>query len=362
MANLVFADNSNNWHCVDFPNLALTQVSWDTSPDTPLAYVFFGHVNVDFDGSPTAYGPPGISPPPDDDLGNAGNDDQGWFGLLALSPNDPLVLNGSVTIDTNPAMNKKGKFPVVQRAENGDPSPGYYVSTSPHANGPIYLQSSYIDASQIAFGALSGRLAALGFSLGDYGLAIRHDQNLQSGFYFVDTGANTYALGECSHKVGKNLGGSGRAAHFNNNYPVSFIVFPGTFTIDPSAPPSIPDDQIKTALQPLLAKLSTADNAADLALLMGFNETNPPNRPQGTSKLAAYKSKPGSQLPTNASTLLGSLQAFGYSASVTLASNDAANVTDSSTSVASADETTRSTDGDAFRSDNSSAKPDAGSA
>ncbi len=320
MANLVFSDHPSEWRTgSDFPRIPLTAVSFDTAPNTPVAYVFFGHVNVDFDGSPTAYGPPGISPMPDDDLANAGNDDQGWFGLVALTPNDPLVTQGTVKLDTNPALSKKGKFPVVQQAANGDPNPGYYVSTTPHASGPSYLQNSYIDASQIAFGALSGKLAALGFHLGDYGLAIRHDQDLQSGFYFVDTGGNNYALGECSHKVGKNLGGSGRGNSFNNNFPVSFIVFPGSFTDDPSALGALSDDQIKTALQPLLANLATAENAADLALLMGFNETSPPTKPQGTSKLSAYKAQAGMTTPKHAESILRGLQAFGFPASIKLA-------------------------------------------
>jgi len=320
MPNLVFSDHPHEWaNGGDFPHIPLTQVSWDTAPDTPVAYVFFGHVNIDFDGSPTAYGPDGITPPPDDDLSNAGNDDQGWFGLLALSPDDPLVTNGTVVLDTNPALNKKGQFPVVQQAQNGDPSPGYYVSTTPHASGPAYLQSSYIDASQIAFGALSGKLAALGFNLGDYGLAIRHDQNLQSGFYFADRGGNNFKLGECSHKVGKNLGGSGRGNRFNNNYPVSFIVFPGSFTTDPNAVPSIADADIQTALRPLLANLATADNAKDLVLLMAFNETSPPNRPQGTSKLKAYQAQPTTTTPKHAATVLQGLQTFGYAASLAFA-------------------------------------------
>jgi hypothetical protein len=115
---------------------------------------------------------------------------------------------------------------VIQQAKNGDPRPGYYVSGTPHPTGPFYLQNSFVDASRISYGALSGKLRSLGFNIGDYGLAIRHDQILDSGFYFVDIGANNYALGECSYKVGLNLGGSGRNGTFNNNFPVSFILFP----------------------------------------------------------------------------------------------------------------------------------------
>lgn len=338
MANLVFRDDPATWrNGGDFPQIPLTQVSWDTDPNAAVAYVFFGHVNVDFDGSPTAYGPSGITPPPDDDLANAGNDAQGWFGLFALAPTDPLVTQGTAAIDTNPSLQKQGKFPVIQQAANGDPNPGYYVSTTPRPTGPGYLQGSYVDASQVSFGALSGKLASLGFSLGDYGLAIRHDQSLQSGFYFLDKGADTNALGECSHKVGKNLGGSGRANSFNNNFPVSFIVFPGSFTTDPAAVPSISDDQIKTALQPLIAKLATADNAADLVLLMGFNEVSPPGTPQGTSKLGTYQAQPGSPKPQHAGSILQGLQAFGYAASITMAGDSPSDPVASSDTVVASD-------------------------
>ena len=329
MAKLLFSDHSSEWkNGGDFPRIPLTKVSWDTAPDTAVAYVFFGHVNIDFDGSPTAYGPPGITPPPDDNLSNAGDDDQGWYGLFAVSENDPLVKNGTVIIDKNPALLKKGKYPVIQQASNGDPSPGYYVSTTPRPRGPGYLQNSYVDASQYAFGALSGRLQALGFDLGDFGLAVRHDQGLQSVFYFLDKGGNNYKLGECSHKVGKNLGGSGRGNSFNNNYPVSFIVFPASRTQEPDAVAGIEDADIKTALQPLLANLATATNAEDLALLMGFNEVGPPTKPQGTAKLGAYQQKPGSAKPKNHGTIVQGLQAFGFA--ITIASADDSAPADSS--------------------------------
>jgi hypothetical protein len=313
MANLVFKDHPANWRTGrDFPHVPLTRISWDSFPERAIAYVFFGHVNVDFDGSPTAYGPPGINPMPDDDLGNAWNEDKGWFGVVALSENDQLVKNKIVKIDKKPELLHHGKFPVIQQAKNGDPNPGFYVSTTPRASGPAHLQNSYIDASQFSWGALSGRLRSLGFNLGDYGLAIRHNQSLQSGFYFADVGGNTYALGECSHKVGKNLGGSGRASHFNNNYPVSFIVFPSSGDQDPEAVASISDDQIKASLTPLVRDLAGASNADELPLLMGFNEVQPPGRPQGTSKLEAYRKHPSRPRPMNYDTVLRGLRSFGW--------------------------------------------------
>src|SRR5437016_9041351 len=104
MATLVFNDYPGAWHSgTDFPGVPLTRVSWGTAPADTVAYVFFGHVNIDFDGSPTAYGPAGITPKPDDDLSNAGNAVQGWFGVYSLPETDPLVKNGTVLIDNKKA-------------------------------------------------------------------------------------------------------------------------------------------------------------------------------------------------------------------------------------------------------------------
>jgi hypothetical protein len=312
MPSLVFRDNPHTWHTGnDYTHVTLTHVSWDSVPSIDVAYIFFGHVNIDFDGSSTAYGPHGIKPDPDDDLGNAGNATKGWFGVYSLSENDQLVKNGTVQIDKN-APKYLGKYPVVQQAKNADPHPGYYVSTTPRASGPAYLQDSYIDSSEISWGALDGALRHLGVRMGDYGLAIRHNQSLQSGFYFADAGSYTYALGECSHKVGKNLGGSGRASHFNNNFPVSFIVFPGSSDTDPEAPPSIPDEDTKNRLRPLIRSLSRANNFDDLPLLMGFNETAPNTANRGKTKLDAYHKNPSKPRPGNYDIILQGLRAFGW--------------------------------------------------
>lgn len=317
MATLLFKDHpSTQWRTGrDFPQIPLTAVAWDAEPDTPIAYVFFGHVNIDFDGSPTAYGPAGITPVPDDDLANAWSEGNGWFGVLALKEDDPLVTQGKAVIDKQPALLHKGKYPVLQQAANGDPKPGYYVSTTPHPSGPSHLQNSYVDSSQISYGALSGQLASLGFKIGDYGLALRHDKKLQSGFYFVDRGGSaSFGVGECSHKVGKNLGGSGRGNRFNNNFPVSFIVFPDTFTIDRSTgTPSMPDDEIKTEVELLLAEVAKATNAEELALLMAFNEIAPPGKPRGTAKLDAYRNAPDSTpKPANYAHVVDGLANYGF--------------------------------------------------
>jgi hypothetical protein len=313
MSKLLFQDEPGPWRTGhDYPAVSLTRVSVDDAPDKPLAYVFFGHVNIDFDGSPTAYAPPGKGLVSDDDLSNA-YDDNRWFGVVALSENDPAVVSGQAIIDKRPELERGGKYPVIQQAANDDPNPGYYVSSLPYASGPAYRQDSYIDASQVAFGALSGRLKALGVALGDYGLAIRHDKDAQSGFFFADVGGNNYALGECSHKVGKDLGGSGRGNRFNNNFPVSFIVFPQSRTQETGTINAESDDQIAQSLKQLLETLSGVDNADELILLMGFNETPPPEKPQGLSKLERYVQSPDDgQQPHSYDTIAKALSNWGY--------------------------------------------------
>jgi hypothetical protein len=316
MAHLVFRDHSATWYTgKDFPNISLTRVSWDTAPDVAVAYVFFGHAVIDFDGSPSAYGPPGINPMPDDDLDNAWDADSGWFGVVALSDSDPLVKSGSAKIDKRPNLLHKGKYPVIQQAKNGDPKPGFYVSSTPHATGPVHLQSSYLDASKVSYGALSGRLQALGFKIGDCGLAIRHDEERQSGFYFADTAADNHKVGECSHHVGTNLGGTGRGRTFDNNFPVSFMVFPRSSRGGAAVAKS--DDEIKAALKPLVSRLAQAENADEVPLLMGFNETRPPAKPQGMRRLQTYRSARWSARPINYDTVVQGLRTFGWSPTFT---------------------------------------------
>jgi hypothetical protein len=42
MAKLVFTDNSQDWqNRPDFPKTTLTQVSWDTAPDTAVPTFFW---------------------------------------------------------------------------------------------------------------------------------------------------------------------------------------------------------------------------------------------------------------------------------------------------------------------------------
>jgi len=236
--------------------------------------------------------------------------------VVALAPNDPnfaaQIASGAIQLDQRPERNVKGTFPIIQQAANGDPAPGIYVSsTSRPANDqlPVFAQSRYVDSSAVPFGALSGKLRGLGVELGDFGLAIRHDQPMRSGFFFADRGgSSSYALGEVSQKVGTNLGGSGRRNHFNNNFPVSFIVFPHSASGKPGV---IADADVSAAISAILAQLATAANADELPLLMGLNEVSPGTLVPGKAALDHYRAG-GVAAPRQLGNVQAGLAGFGY--------------------------------------------------
>src|SRR5262245_21494028 len=122
MANLIFKDDPHDWHCSsDYPKVPLTRISLDTAPNQAVAYVFSGHVNIDYDGSPTAYAPPEHKHPlPDDDLGNAWDDVNGWFGVFALPAGHALVQQRLAHLDQRPSLLHHGKYPMKQQAKFRD--------------------------------------------------------------------------------------------------------------------------------------------------------------------------------------------------------------------------------------------------
>jgi hypothetical protein len=282
MPDLVFEDfHKGQWHCGgDYPKVHLTKVTHQAA--SIEAYVWMCNINIDFDGSSTAYGPEKLKPA--DHLGNAFSKDKGWFGVTSYSIaerdeiNAPYIKQGKnppILLDTddklgksttlsgrrlhNKAVEPQIRFPVVQQAANKDPHPGFYVSATSRPKGPEYLQSSFTDASKVAFGALSGRLRTLGgLELGDCGLSIRLDKDAQSGWAYEDSGGEkSNAVAECSHKVFLDLGGVGH----NNNFQVGYIVFPRSKRKDGDAKASIGEK---------LRLLAQADNADQLVRLIAY--------------------------------------------------------------------------------------------
>ncbi len=327
MSKLVFKDFSGWRNGKDFLDVTLTQVSADDNPNKVLAFVFFGHVNLDFDGSPTAYGP--LKVHPDDKLGNAGNIAQGYFGVASAAPGNYWVREGLVVIDTDaPGLHPGGnkalpvEFPVVQQTKFGDPKQGFYVSTTPRNKlafiGGVtkYRQFVYVDASEVAFGALDLYLQRdRGVQMGDFELAVRHDQDRQSAFYFVDAGGWNHALGECSHRVGLDLGvtklGPG---HWDNNFPVSFILFPRTAIRRVFDDLELDDAAIRKNVETSLREIGKAENARDLPLLMAANEASPLGVAKGAAGLAAFRKAKGAHawISGSATTIQIGLAEFGF--------------------------------------------------
>jgi hypothetical protein len=261
MPDLDFEEVKGSWKGNDYNTVALTRVTMDRRT---VALVFMTHMNVDFDGAPTAYGPPSKNPL--DSLSNAGRFDgnTGYYGVAAVDPktrltnvwSPPKKAPDSVRVD--PAFpDKLGRCPVIQVSP--DPAPGFYVSTTSRSSGKNsdpFTQLHYLDASAVPFHALSGHLERLGVAHDEFGLALRHDVYKTASFRQLggEGHANSSALGECSYKVFLDIGGTPKKPsekYANNNFQTSFILFPGS-------------------KQSQLNAISTGANADDLAVFLAF--------------------------------------------------------------------------------------------
>jgi hypothetical protein len=128
-------------------------------------------MDVDVDGAPTAYGPPGK--PTLDFLSNARYRGQ---------PNAPIV--GYLTDDDNPTI------PIRQGPH--DPAPGYYISqtafTDPgHPNPRDPLR--YVDASRINYVVRGSEARRRGVQLGDF-VAVHSLRTGRSAFAIVGDDGN----------------------------------------------------------------------------------------------------------------------------------------------------------------------------
>ena len=171
-------------------------------PPTAGAFVFFGHVNIDFRrlakppmapgrrGPHQPFGSAPSSSRADDCLRNGGNPEGRATSAWRRWPRTiRVVLNGTVLLDSRRAEIPAANCPIVQQQQNGDPKPGYHASkASRQTRGPFHLPgSSYISCgrhrlsarldSREAFVHLEGRIRRYTDWL------VRHDQSLRSGFY-----------------------------------------------------------------------------------------------------------------------------------------------------------------------------------
>jgi N-acetyl-anhydromuramyl-L-alanine amidase AmpD len=309
-SRLMFKDVPGNWKTDDFGDVSLTAVAWDSAPETTVAFVYFGHPALDDDGSPTAYHPDDTG----DDRLSSGRDQNGWFGIVSFASGKAPA---NSLLDLRPeARGGDGKYPVIQQAANGDPNPGYYVSgTSKVIEGfGDHQQGRYYNARTVPYGALGGRLKRQGVDLGDYGLAIRHDEVRSSPFRLLDNGGSgKWSLGEVSRRVINSLGGNpsrnGNRVNYGNDYPTSFLIFPG-FEDDIRQP--FTEADIAPTVQSAMSRLAMASNARDLALLLALNEVRVGRRTPGKQALDRFLANPSTALPANYQNVVASLQANGF--------------------------------------------------
>jgi hypothetical protein len=266
--DLIFEDVEGPWQGNDFKRVSVVSVTFN---GVLHAFVFLTHMNVDFDGAPNAYGPPGKNPL--DTLDHAGQNSH-YYGLVSIKPNETRdvfvpgqgkqkkTLVELYNLKLDPLQpDKQGYLPVVQQGGEYD---GYYISITSRATRSLaganeFQQSSYVNSAKVPFGALSGRLQSKGVAFGNYGMAIRHDNGKHSGFVMTDgghtSGKDIGAVGEVSYKVYLDLGCPPKTAHsrMRNEFPTSFIIFRGSSV-------------------PALSLLARADNANDLPMLLAFCE------------------------------------------------------------------------------------------
>jgi hypothetical protein len=273
MPELTFDILHGSWKGNDYPSVSITKVAIGLG--TPVAFVFMTHMNVDFDGAPNAYGPPEKSPL--DSLADAGRyGGNGYYGLIALSPAEADA--HKLKIDKR-FPDVKGRCPIIQQS---GPYAGYFVSTTskrnPGGSDSRFEQSHYLDSSSVAYCALSYGLASKGVGDGDFGIALRHDTFNQTSFSFLGGeghgkgSAGAGAVGECSYKVFLDIGGAPKTSaqkYANNNFPTSFIVFPGS-----------------NASQ--LLKISLAEDAEDFAVFLAL-QAQVDGSARGHSGLPAFR-------------------------------------------------------------------------
>jgi Fungal chitosanase of glycosyl hydrolase group 75 len=175
----------------------IRQFSSDSS-----VFFFRAGMAVDADGSPRAYHPEkgkGL-----DWLGNAGNEEEGWWALVT---------------------DKKGS-PVVQG--DADPAPGFYISTTTLENQskPETDPSRYVDSETIPFFVLPGN-QLFGAKLGDFDFVVNPTNGKSCGCIFADTGPGD-EIGEGSIALAKALGINANPKNGGANDGLAYIVFPGS--------------------------------------------------------------------------------------------------------------------------------------
>lgn len=189
-----------------------------------------------------------------------------WVGVVSATRKE--ASDNNLWIDDRANLRDRfGKFPVIQKV---GPSRGYYVSQTPAAisaaqkqatPGWKFLQSSYWDATAIPYCVWPSMLGH-GVRKGDFGLVIANTTGRSAGFFFADTGS-TNKLGECSGHLVTTVAGS----PLQNDAMVTFMVFPGSGSGDSrQGQEAFVDACVKSHI----SKLSDVPNAEELITFLSL--------------------------------------------------------------------------------------------
>jgi hypothetical protein len=211
-----------------------------------------------------------------------------WVGVVSATPGEAKAKN--LWIDDRAMLKDKfGKFPVIQK---DGPTRGYYVSQSgsPANSGSQFSQSTFWDAANVPYCVWPSSLGN-GVKLGDFGLAIVNGTGRSSGFFFADTGS-TNKVGECSGGL------------------TTFIVFPKSGT---GSATQGQDGLIKGKVGPLVAKLSGVPNAEEFIrfLAMGADPDTFAKSNYDAIKSKSFFPPPGSA-PATYENIRRALREWGF--------------------------------------------------
>ena len=270
-------------------------------------------LNVDWDGSATAYGvdrpgfplQSGLNPHEQGVAGLFGSGkggDGSWAGVFSATETEARTI---LTSDANFGPDPKarlallpsfldtrfkdvnGRFPVVQITDYNSRVKGYYVSQCNAIANPgkrFWDQHLYHDAATVAYGALSDGLKNLGPGLNDFGLIIRNSTGKSIGFFFGDrSGSGSDKVGECSGLVKTTIAPDANG----EDKTFSFFVFPGS---GKGVPPNQAPDLIDMNVTYKMRSMFMASNAHAVAVLtaLGSGAVNSRQTELTPAQKAAY--------------------------------------------------------------------------
>lgn len=176
---------------------------------------------IDGDGCPRCYAPPRSGLPTLDYLANAGNEQDGWYGLVCI-----------------------GGEPVVQQC---GPCAGYYLSPTAlcDRSKTIIDPARYVDSSMVPYVSIPPELKARGIALGD--LAMVTYCGRQTGAIIADISPRAH-YGEISIYAAQILGIPSSPKNGGVNKGVGFWLFKQS-AVSPAWPIAVADIQAQAALR-----------------------------------------------------------------------------------------------------------------